>query len=203
VALRKRKTWGIKDDTFLIVFAGNVAAACGIESVIRSVSEFGSGSGVELVIAGSGSALDSCRNIAEQYGEGRVKFCGRFMAEETLAILSAADVLVLPTQGDQSLVSMPSKLISYMMAARPILAIARSGSDLAMIVNEAGCGWVVEPGDGEQFARQLRIIISLDRSKLTHMGAMGRKYALACFSTEACLSKLVAAVENLLGTKEC
>jgi glycosyltransferase involved in cell wall biosynthesis len=196
IAQRQRSLWGIGKDAFLIVFAGNVAAACGIESVIGTVSGLGEDSLVRLVIAGSGSALEGCRSIARQHKSGSVEFSGPFLANETLAILSAGDILILPTQGDQSLVCMPSKLISYMMSGRPVLAVARLDSDLARVVNEAGCGWVVEPGESEELVRQLGIIVAMERSKLTRMGLLGRQYALTHFSTEACLPKLVAVIEN-------
>lgn len=196
IARQQRKLWGIQTDAFLVVFAGNVAAACGIESVIGTVSGLGEDSLVRLVIAGSGSALERCRSIARQHKSGSVKFSGPFLANETLAILSAGDILILPTQGDQSLVCMPSKLISYMMSGRPVLAVARLDSDLARVVNEAGCGWVVEPGESEELVRQLGIIVAMERSELTRMGLLGRQYALTHFSTEACLPKLVAVIEN-------
>ena len=196
IARQQRKLWGIQTDAFLVVFAGNVAAACGIERVIGTVSGLGEDSLVRLVIAGSGSALERCRSIARQHKSGSVKFSGPFLANETLAILSAGDILILPTQGDQSLVCMPSKLISYMMSGRPVLAVARLDSDLARVVNDAGCGWVVEPGESEELVRQLGIIVAMERSKLTRMGLLGRQYALTHFSTESCLPKLVAVIEN-------
>jgi colanic acid biosynthesis glycosyl transferase WcaI len=197
MAQQRRNLWGIATDAFLIVFAGNIAAACGIESIISVVSVLGADMLTQLVVAGSGSALESCRSIANQYEGRRIKFTGPFLANETLSILNAADLLILPTQGDQSLVCMPSKLISYMMSGRPVLAIARSESDLARLVNASGCGWVAEPGDHEALAQQIGIIATLDRSELARMGSLGRRYALTHFSTEACLPRLIAVVEKV------
>jgi glycosyltransferase involved in cell wall biosynthesis len=192
----KGKEWGVEPGATLLVFAGNVASACGIENVISVISALSDESPVQLVIAGSGSALASCREIADLAPSGKVKFTGAFQVEDTLSILSAGDILLLPTQGDQSLVSMPSKLISYMMSARPILAIACLESDLASVVRESGCGWVIPPGDSDGLSLQLEVCGSLGRPELARMGALGREYALTNFSTEACLPKLVAVVES-------
>ncbi len=198
---RRRDGWGIGPAAFLFLFAGNVAAACGIEDVIEAISSLPPKPFAQLVVAGSGSALEKCRNIARREGCERAVFCGSFPAQETSPILSAADVLILPTQGDQSLVSMPSKLISYMLAARPVLAVARSESDLAKVVNESGCGWVVEPGDAGLLARQMSLVAASDRSILARMGLLGRKYALAHFSTEACLPRVIGVLEQAMRTK--
>jgi hypothetical protein len=50
IAQRQRNMLGIGTDAFLIVFAGNVAAACGIENVIGTVSGLDDESLVRLVI---------------------------------------------------------------------------------------------------------------------------------------------------------
>jgi len=194
----RRERWGISAGTFLCVFAGNIAAACGIEGLIRAASSLPIAAPVQLVVAGSGSAIDQCRNLAGCNGCERIVFNGPFEAQETAQILSTADILILPTHGDQSLVSMPSKLISYMLAARPVLAVARLESDLAKTVKESCCGWVVEPGDSEQLARQISLAVAMDRSALTRMGLLGREYALTHFSTEACLPKVIGVLEGAM-----
>jgi glycosyltransferase involved in cell wall biosynthesis len=199
---RQREAWGAEPDIFLLVFAGNVAAACGIESVISLVSTELNDVRAQLVIAGSGGALESCRAIAKRYKSKKVMFTGSFPVEETLSILSAGDLLILPTQGGQSLVSMPSKVISYMMSGRPILAVARTESDLAKAVCESGCGWVVEPEDSAGLGQQLRKIIAMKRPELARIGLRGRDYALIHFSTNACLPRLVAVVESAAGRRD-
>jgi glycosyltransferase involved in cell wall biosynthesis len=197
----RRDGWGISPGTFLFIFAGNVAAACGIDGAIEAISALPAEPFAQLLVAGSGSALENCRNVASRQGYDRTVFRGAFSAQETLPILSAADVLILPTQGDQSLVAMPSKLISYMLAARPVLAVARPESDLAKVVIESGCGWVVEPGDTGQLARQMSVAAAMDRSVLTRMGSLGREYALAHFSTEACMPKVIGVLEKAMRAK--
>jgi len=94
---RRRDGWGIGPVTFLFLFAGNVAAACGIESVIEAISSLPPEPLAQLLVAGSGGALEKCRNIASHQGCDRTVFCGAFSAQETLPILSAADVLIRPT----------------------------------------------------------------------------------------------------------
>jgi hypothetical protein len=57
---------------------------------------------------------------------------------------------------------------------------------------------VVEPGDSEQLARQISLAVAMDRSALTRMGLLGREYALAHFSTEACLPKVIGVLEGAI-----
>jgi len=186
----------ITTDMFLFVFAGSVVPACGLDVVISAASKLKDDPTAKFIIAGSGSDLERCTEIAKGLDSENVDFIGPFLERQTLGILSMADVLVLPTQGDQSLVSMPSKLIAYMMAARPILSVACPESDLANVISTSGCGWVANPNDAKGLAELLRKIRYLDRAELERMGKAGREYALAHFSTEACLPKLIEVIEN-------
>lgn len=193
---RYRAGAGIPQDAFLFLFAGNVAAASGIEAVIPIFASEAARSRARLLIAGSGGALAACQDRARALDIDAVTFGGKFAVAETSVILRAANVLLLPTLNDQSLVSMPSKLVSYMLSARPILAVARANSDLAQVIQEAGCGWVVDTNAPEALARQIRAIVSMERSLLVQMGALGREYALREFTSEACLPKLVDVLEG-------
>lgn len=191
-----RASAGISQDAFLFLFAGNVAAATGIEAVIPIFASEAGRSRARLLIVGSGGALAACQDRARALNVDAVAFGGEFAAAETSTILRAANVLLLPTLGDQSLVSMPSKLVSYMLSARPILAVARPNSDLAQVIQEAGCGWVVDTDAPEALARQIAAIVGMERLLLMQMGALGREYALRQFASEVCLPKVVDLLEH-------
>jgi glycosyltransferase involved in cell wall biosynthesis len=61
-------------------------------------------------------------------------------------MLSASIALVTIARGGEKVV-MPSKTYSALVAGQAILAICVRESDLADLVIEHDCGWVVEPGD--------------------------------------------------------
>ncbi|WP_316811430.1 glycosyltransferase [Pedobacter heparinus] len=72
--------------------------------------------------------------------------------------------LVTMKPGSEKLV-MPSKTYSAIAAGQAILAICPHNSDLAALVIEEDCGWVVEPGDSKALFDALQLI-STDRSAL-------------------------------------
>jgi glycosyltransferase involved in cell wall biosynthesis len=53
-------------------------------------------------------------------------------------------------------VSMPSKTYSAMSAGQAILAIAPEDSDLAALIRETGCGWIIKPGDAAALNQALQ-----------------------------------------------
>ena len=71
-----------------------------------------------------------------------------WLKEETAQVLKTPDVLILPTRGNQSAASVPSKLISYLFAAKPVIALANEDSDVADVIRKANCGWVMSASSG-------------------------------------------------------
>jgi glycosyltransferase involved in cell wall biosynthesis len=84
-------------------------------------------------------------------------------------------------------------LQTIMAAGIPAICVVNATSDATRIVSEAGCGYVVPPGESDLLTR---LIVQLaDNGELAiRMGGAGRTYARAHFAKENCM----AAVERLL-----
>lgn len=106
-----------------------------------------------------------------------------------------ADVLLLPTKGRQSLNSIPSKLITYMLSGRPVIAAVLSESDTATAVLESGTGWVVNPDSAESMAEAILAASGQSAESLSRMGSAGRAYALENHTRASNLSRVVEIVE--------
>jgi glycosyltransferase involved in cell wall biosynthesis len=192
-----RASHGIPEDAFLVMYAGNVGAACGLEAVIQAFQDLALEPRIHLLVAGSGSKLNDTRVLAEQVGNRRIHFHTPWLASETSSLLAAADLFILPTHGDQSLVSVPSKLITYMLAGRPILCCATDRSDIARTVRQAACGWTIPAGEPSTIARMLLALSRESAEDLRQFGRQGRDYALQHMTRAANLPRLVELIERV------
>jgi colanic acid biosynthesis glycosyl transferase WcaI len=187
-----RQKYGILDQTTLAVYAGNIGAASGIDTAIKAFAYLWNDENICLLIAGVGSRLQLCQDLVEKQGlEDRVFFYTPWPKKDTGIVLGAADVLLLPTQGEQSLVSVPSKLISYMLSGRPVLAMVLGNSDTAKLITAAKAGWVIPPDDPAGAAAALKIIAASAREDLRAAGARGLDYALCHLTREANLPRMI------------
>jgi colanic acid biosynthesis glycosyl transferase WcaI len=191
-----RKKLGIPFNAQMVLYGGNVGAAAGVETVIESFRYLRDIENLYLAIAGDGTNLKSCQHMAVDMDHPRIRFYSPWPVTETSQALSAADILVLPTRGQQSLASIPSKLIAYMLAARPVLALSLPESDLAQIVRKSGCGWVVAPDQPRLLSDVLKQILYQSKNTLGSRGLAGRSYALSNFSGDACLPKFAAIIKK-------
>jgi colanic acid biosynthesis glycosyl transferase WcaI len=185
-----RRRWGVGEDEFLVLYGGNIGVAAEVERLIGAFRHVHSAN-VHLLIAGGGARLQSCRDLAAGVAPGRIHFHTPWPPEETAVTLAAANLLALPTSGDQSHFSVPSKLISYLFAGRPILAAAHHDSELARIMRESDAGWVVPPGDEESLARAIVEAAATPEERLRVMSVQGREYARERFSRDRCVSRVL------------
>lgn len=194
IQFRQRKT--IPDSVFLLVYCGNVGVAAGVERVISALGTLPAETNVGILVAGEGSRLSECERLARKLPPGRVWFHHPFPDSDTSAVLGSADVCVLPTSGEQSAASVPSKLIAYMLAGKPVIAMALAGSDTAAVMQASGCGWLVPPNSEEEFIRVLGTVRELPREELRARGEAGRAYALKHFTRAAGAPKVADVIES-------
>lgn len=182
---------------FTFMYLGNVGPLAGLETVIEAFGRYESDS--RLVIAGSGSAKDALRRMAQ--GNPRIEFWD-VPAGQVPATQHKADVMVLPVRKGFASSSIPSKLPAYMFSARPVLCAVDSGSDTAACIREAGGGWVVEAEDAEALAIQMEACEKTGRDTLMHMGKRNFDYAVENFSREKGVAKLSGLFRKILSRTE-
>lgn len=191
-----RVRYDIPEHAFLCVYGGNVGMAAGVETIIESFHHLADLDNLYLLTAGEGSNLAVCRDLAQKTGNPRILFHSPWHKDETPVVLAAANLLILPTRGSQSLASVPSKLIAYMLAGRPVLALASAGSDLAIAIERAGCGWVVEPDQPVLTAEQIRAVAMLEIAERFSRGKSGQSYAQQNLTSAACLPRILTILEE-------
>jgi len=186
---------GIPEGAFVAAYGGNIGYGADVEGLIEAFSEIGT-KHVFLVVAGDGPRLRKCRRLVNGQGTQAVVFWSPWAEADTSIVLRGADVLVLPTRGKQTDASVPSKLMTYMLAGRPIIAQAVPGSETARVVNECNCGWVVKPDDVHGLSAAISEASNTPDNERKALGQRARAYALANFTTDACLPQVIETIEQ-------
>jgi len=193
--LAYRRERGIADDDFLVVYAGNVGVAAGVEQLIESIPSIHDKK-VRLLVAGSGASAESCEELARKMAPDRVQFHRPWLDRETALVLCAADLLALSTAGDQSRFSVPSKLISYFFAERPVIAIVEPGSEIARILHESRTGWTVGPGHTSRLAGVIEEAMRVPAAERAEMGRRAQAYAATHFGKQQAVSRVLSVLRS-------
>ena len=73
-------------------------------------------------------------------------------------LMKSAHIGIVTMKSGAERVVMPSKVYSSMVAGQAILAVCPEESDLADLIRQHDCGWVVTPGDTEKLSSVFNVI---------------------------------------------
>lgn len=184
--------------TTRIVYCGTVGMAQGVGTLIDAVRTLCErGEAVEAVIAGDGAEREELERHARALGLSAVRFAGRVPRERVPDLLASADVAVLSLR-DLPLFedALPSKMLEYMAAARPVVAAA--SGQVAEVLAGADAGVACPPEDPEALAEAIHRVAS-DPENAARMGRNGRRYVEQRLSREAFVDRLERALERIAG----
>jgi colanic acid biosynthesis glycosyl transferase WcaI len=108
-------------------------------------------------------------------------------------VLASADVLLATLETAASDFAVPSKVLSYLCAGRPLLLAAPPDNLAASVVQRSGGGIVTDPGRIDEWIAAAKLLAA-DRDLRTSLGYRSRQYAEANFS----ISKMAATFEEVL-----
>jgi glycosyltransferase involved in cell wall biosynthesis len=111
---------------------------------------------LRLVLAGR-LDTDDLQLVRDSGLEGQVVLLGQLSHAESIALQRQADALVLIASAGSELTG---KLVEYLMAGKPILALA--GAEVEQVISSTGTGVTVPPDDIQAITTQLRRLLSGD-----------------------------------------
>lgn len=135
----------------------------------------------EIVVISQGAGSDWLRDRQQEVRNLRLLPFQPF--EDLPDVLGAADVLVAVLEPDAGVFSVPSKVLTYLCAGRPILLAVPPENLAARIVAEHEAGLVAPPQDADTFLAAATSLAS-DAERREQLGRSARAYAERHFDIE-------------------
>lgn len=153
--------------------------------------------GAKLVVASEGLGADALTiRVGREPNEGLIIV--PFQPFERLGeMLGAADVVVALLSREFAGVSVPSKVLTYHCAGRPLLAAMPIENPASQFILRAGSGIVVEPEDRAGFLEGAIRLLE-DNELRAELGLRARSYAESVFSIDAVADRFGAAIRGAL-----
>lgn len=175
-----RADLGIPADAFVLLYAGSMGSAQGLDSLLEACSVIRDPRLVVLM-AGSGTHENNLRRRAETLRLGQVRFIGRLEPTMMAHAWATADLgYVSLAPSAIGALTMPSKTQAILAAGRPLLVAAQG--DVAQLAHAHQVGFVARPDDPAAIAAALRVALATDSVELTRMGDRARALYLSHFS---------------------
>ena len=146
-----------------------------------------------FVLCGDGAVKKSLLNEAK--GLDNVKFIPLQPYEQLNELLNMADVHLLPQRADAADLVMTSKLSGMLASGYPVLATANPGTQVAMLVENAGL--VIPPDNTQAFVEALLIMAS-NEEKCHTWGKNAHEIAIREWEKERVLLKFEQDLKNCI-----
>ena len=164
---------------FLFLYSGTLGLKHNPELVAAVARAFASDPDVAVVVASEGVGADWLRGLALP----NLHVLGFQPYGQLPSMLRSADVLLAVLEPEASVFSVPSKVLTYMCAGRPVLAAIPSENLAARLITRAGAGVVVQPSRSEAFVASARALF-VNPELRQSQGQAGRRHAERHFRIE-------------------
>ncbi len=179
-AFSRQRAW---HDRFVFLYSGTLGLKHDPGLLYKLAEAFSHDDQVLVAVASAGVGTERLQEQQDHAPIPSLALLPLQPIERFPEMLASADVLVALIEPQAAGYSVPSKVLSYLCAGRPILLSIPRDNLAARIVAEAEAGIIVDPGDHAAFlAAAKRLKENADLRK--RLGANARRYAEQAFDIE-------------------
>ncbi|MFX0209141.1 MAG: glycosyltransferase family 4 protein [Candidatus Hodarchaeota archaeon] len=177
---------------FVVGYAGTLGMSQGLMNVIDTANMLRDKDDIEFFIVGDGVEKGKMMGKTRELGLKTVRFLGMQPKSVYPYVLASSDVQLVTLNSKVQTPVVPSKILSIMAAARPVLASIPLGGDAPKLIEDSGCGFCVEPKDPRKLSGKI-VYLYKNRDICEKLGKQGRKYVVENLS----LSKIVYDIKRM------
>lgn len=176
-----RKTHGICEQSVMVLHSGNMGVKQNLENVLEAAVRLRTTSEICFVMVGDGLQKNALVDFARQKNLENVHFLPLQPRELVPQMMAAADIVLVNQHPALVEAVIPSKLLTYMAATRPIIIAAHPDSEAARLVGAGECGVVVAPDQPDALAQAI-VALAADPQRRAALGEQGRAYVMKNFA---------------------
>lgn len=187
-ATKFREANNFKPDDFLAMYTGNIGKKQDLMNVVRAAELSRHLTDLTWVLIGQGEERNLIDEAIRQRGLTNIRLLPLQPASLLAEMYSAANALFIHQKAAVVDSVIPSKLLTYMAAGRPILAAVSDKSETARYVESANCGLILHPESPEALVKSV-LSLRADSALQRRLGASGRAYVQQHFAKDKVLQK--------------
>jgi colanic acid biosynthesis glycosyl transferase WcaI len=193
-----RRAHGIGPEIRVALYAGTIGIVSGAEMVLDVAEQMSAEKNLLFLFVGEGEIKEHLQAEAARRRLFNVRFLPlqpRYLINQVQA---SADISLVTLSAGRGRTSVPSKVVGYLAAGRPVVASVDLDSDTARCINTASCGKVVPPGSASIMASAIQDLLSNEGSRLA-MGLAARTAFEKHYAAPAVLAAYASNLESVPG----
>ena len=180
--LDMRRKYDIPVDKKVFVYGGNLGKPQGIDFLIKCLQSQSDNEEVFFLIVGDGTEYSKIENYIMADKPMNVKLMKRLPKEDYDDMIAACDVGMIFLDHRFTIPNFPSRLLGYMQAKIPVLAVTDPNTDIGKVIVEGGFGWWCESNNVINFEEICKKISNC--SEINKYGICGGTYLIDTFNVK-------------------
>lgn len=135
------------DDTFNIVYTGNIGRFHDIETILESANKLKERNDIKFIFVGDGYKKKDIESYIKEFSLENIKIFDYQYGKTYNQLLNCADVFITTLDKGIEGLGVPSKTYSYLAASKPIIAIMNKDSEIGSLIEENNLGTRVNSGE--------------------------------------------------------
>lgn len=170
-----RRKYDIPLDKKVFVYGGNLGKPQGIDFMIECLKSQEKNEEAYFLIVGDGTEYGKIEMYVEKDRPTNVKLMKSLPKDDYDKMVAACDVGMIFLDHRFTIPNFPSRLLSYMQAKIPVLAVTDPNTDIGKVIVDGGFGWWCESDDVDSFVA----LISKIKTGKDIQGANGWNYLVS------------------------
>jgi len=169
-------------------------------AILLDLAKAGAARALQVVVVSEGEAAQWLERAARESGVGNLTVLPFQPMTLYAQLLGASDILLAILGAEAAAFSVPSKILSYLAAGKPIVAAIASDNDAAKMIESANAGIVAPPSDSSVFVDQVLSLVD-DPARCRRMGDNGRAFAEGNFAIDKIADRFEAVFNEALARR--
>jgi colanic acid biosynthesis glycosyl transferase WcaI len=196
---KKENEWSLNKlyhDTVNIIYSGTLGLKHNPELLLNLALELKNNKKIKVIVISEGLGADFLKEKKIAYNLDNLELLPFQNFKDMPKILGSADILLGILEPEAGIFSVPSKVLTYLCAGRPVVLSVPLENLSSKIITESGSGISVIPNDQNQFNQAIsKILKNQDLKK--EMGLNARKFAELNFDIRLITDKFEKIILNV------
>jgi len=188
---------GFAKDDFLILYAGIIGIAQGLDVILDASLRLPKDSKIKFLLLGEGPEKERLMARKKKENLDRIYFLNLIDRAEVPAFVSSIDAAVIPLKKmDLFLGAIPSKIFENLALEKPIL-LGVDGEAKDLFIKDAQCGLFFEPENAHALAREAGFLEN-NPQEVMEMGRKGKEYVKKNFIRKDIVNKWMEVLQDAI-----
>lgn len=188
-----RAKYGIPSDKKVFVYGGNLGRPQGIPHLMKCLLAERNNPDAFFLIVGSGTEYKKLETFVAENDIPNMKLMSKMPKEDYDKMVGACDVGMIFLDHRFTIPNFPSRLLAYMQAKLPVLAVTDPNTDVGEVCINGGFGMWCEANDPILFSEKVAEMLDAD---LKSMGERGFEYLNDNYTSQHGYEIIIAKVEE-------